>query len=260
MVLWASGCALRAPVTSEPAPAVVGFVADGQTGVRIAGARVLVLGLSRAAETDAAGQYVLRELRPGQLSIAAVAPGCRAAIGRITIAAGELRRVDLHVLPWSPGEFEQRFPAADPNRDGAAVIRVFEARDFERTSAATLAEFLQHAVPEMVSFGSGQAGAPPTLRGRAPSTRAESLVPLIIVNGILLGGGEAAPGDRTNIAALLNIPTREVQRVEILRGASSSALYGTGGAAGVIRIYTLRGDVESWETVPSGFCPRPARR
>jgi TonB-dependent SusC/RagA subfamily outer membrane receptor len=240
---------------------VTGFVTDARTGERVHGARVLLLDTNYATTTDGSGRYTLQGMRPGEYQIAALAPRCRAAVGLLRLEPRDVRRIDLQVEAWAPAAFADRFAEEpDPNRHGAGSIRVFTAHQVSTSSAPTVTDFLWRVVPEMMGLSSGQPGSAPRIRGRAQGLRAQSSVPLLLVDGVLLGGESQGRGSVDAMGALDQIRARDVERIEILRGPSATALYGTGGAAGAIRIYTLRGRAVRATPVSSGFCPAPERR
>jgi TonB-linked SusC/RagA family outer membrane protein len=81
---------------------------------------------------------------------------------------------------------------------------------------------------------SGQPGEGTTIMLRSPTSLRESGSPLIVVDGVILGGILADP-NTTSIDGM------DIESIEVIRGAAASSLYGSRAAAGVISITTARG-------------------
>jgi TonB-linked SusC/RagA family outer membrane protein len=76
------------------------------------------------------------------------------------------------------------------------------------------------------------AGAAPTIKVRGQGSISFSSSPLIVIDGIAVG---------TDADFLASMDMHDVESVEILKDASSSAIYGSRGANGVIMITTKKG-------------------
>jgi TonB-linked SusC/RagA family outer membrane protein len=76
---------------------------------------------------------------------------------------------------------------------------------------------------------SGQPGSEPSIRLRSATSLTGRQDPLIIVDGTI------------NALGLADVNSEDIERVEVIKGAAASSLYGSGGANGVIQIFTKRG-------------------
>ena len=76
---------------------------------------------------------------------------------------------------------------------------------------------------------SGQPGAAPAIRLRSPASISGKTDPLIIVDGTI-----------TRLS-LADIASEDIERVEVIKGAAASSLYGSDAANGVVQIFTKRG-------------------
>src|SRR5207237_419519 len=76
----------------------------------------------------------------------------------------------------------------------------------------------------------GAAGGEPAIRLRSATSISGTQDPLIIVDGTITRHG------------LADINSEDIQRVEVVKGAAASSLYGSDAANGVIQIFTKRGD------------------
>ncbi len=96
-----------------------------------------------------------------------------------------------------------------------------------------LSHVLRRVVPSMVGGRSGRPGSETKLRGRTRSASGGSNAPVVVLDGVVLG--------TSSIRDIDDIQVGDVALIEILRGASGGWSYGTGGAGGVIKIWTKRG-------------------
>lgn len=98
--------------------------------------------------------------------------------------------------------------------------------------AVNVSSSLQGKVAGLSTFQPGaQPGQDAYLQFRAANTLSNGQNPLILVDGIYM----------SNIS-LSDINTDDIERIEILNGAASSAAYGSQGGNGVIQIYTRTGN------------------
>ena len=76
---------------------------------------------------------------------------------------------------------------------------------------------------------SGQPGAAPAIRLRSPASISGTTDPLIIIDGTISRLG------------LADIASEDIERVEVIKGAAASSLYGSDAANGVVQIFTKHG-------------------
>ena len=88
-------------------------------------------------------------------------------------------------------------------------------------------------------------GSGGSIRIRGQNTASQTPEPLIYIDGVRVynlpvGGGTAS---RVSFSPLQDIAAQDIERVEVIKGASATTLYGTEAAGGVIQIFTKRGVV-----------------
>jgi hypothetical protein len=107
-----------APVPAAPAVGSVrGVVRDAATGAPLAGVRIAVAGTSLSALTDAAGVFVITDVPPGSVSLAASAADRPAASRDVVVQAGATAQAEFSLEPTPP-------PAAPPVAPVVAVAPV----------------------------------------------------------------------------------------------------------------------------------------
>jgi len=114
-------------------------------------------------------------------------------------------------------------------RDLTGSVASVKQNDIAQVAAPDAMQAMQAKVPglDLVS-GDGQAGSSVSITLRGNRSISASNNPLIIVDGVEYSGA-------------LDIPANDIESMDILKDASSTAIYGTKGANGVIIITTKRG-------------------
>ena len=92
---------------------------------------------------------------------------------------------------------------------------------------------------------SGQPGAAPAIRLRSPASISGRTDPLIIIDGTI------------SRLSLADVASEDIERVEVIKGAAASSLYGSDAANGVVQIFTKRGaslaEAQSYLTVRNEY-------
>ena len=240
-LLATSVAAALATLTLSTAPlsaqeAVIKGKVTTETGEPLGGANIVVANTNLGAITAANGTYTLTI-------------GANAARGQQVVLTARYigHKPVTRTVTLSSGEQEQNFQLAeDPLRlDEVVVTGVAEPTDRRKlpmTVASVNADQLQ-AVPGASALqavegkvagvrlipNSAQPGGEPSLRLRGATSIGGRQDPLIIVDGVITRFG------------LADIAGEDVERVEIVKGAAASALYGSDAANGVVQVFTKRG-------------------
>jgi TonB-linked SusC/RagA family outer membrane protein len=223
-----------APLAAQEA--VIKGKVTSETGEALGGANVVVANSNVGAVTAANGTYTLTI-------------GANAARGQQVVLTARYigHKPVTRTVSITSGEQEQNFQlAADPLRlEEVVVTGVAEATDRRKlpmTVASVGADQLQ-AVPGASALqavegkvagvrlvpNSAQPGGEPSLRLRGATSIGGRQDPLVIVDGVITRYG------------LADLAGEDVERVEIVKGAAASALYGSDAANGVVQVFTKRG-------------------
>jgi len=144
-------------------------------------------------------------------------------------------------------------------RSLGASIGVIDSAMIASSFARTLSELLAARVPGVsVMRSSGIVGGGSRVRLRGATGIYATREPIVIVDGVRVdatqnGLGLSIGGQQPS--RLDDIDIDQIARIEVLRGPAASALYGTNGAGGVIRITTRapsRSQQLAWSTYAEG--------
>ncbi len=161
-------------------------------------------------------------------------------------------------LPFVSGKGTSYGSQQVPRSLGASV-GVIDSAMIATSHARTLSELLEARVPGVsVMRSSGIVGAGSRVRLRGATGIYATREPIVILDGIHVdatqnGLGLSIGGQQPS--RLDDIELDQIARIEVLRGPAASALYGTNGAGGVIRVTTRapsRSHRLSWSTYGEG--------
>jgi TonB-dependent starch-binding outer membrane protein SusC len=226
----------------------------GEDGGPLAQAQLILVGTGLGARAADNGQYTIVNVPAGQYRLRAQLIGHRPVESPITVAAGAVTTqnfsmqkqalsLDAIVVTGTAGAARQR-------EVGNSIAQIDMSKLKEAPS--TVGDLLQGKSPGMqVMQSSASAGSGSMIRLRGNVSVAMSNQPLIYVDGVRLrsdGYQKNVPPSGSNlrsgndIASPLNdVNPNDIERIEIIKGAAAATLYGTEAAAGVIQIFTKRG-------------------
>ncbi len=234
---------------------ITGTITDAETGDPLPGANVLVVGtlLGGAAGTD--GEYTITGVPAGENRLEARFVGYRTIRQTVTVAADERLEVNFEMA-----QTMVRFDEIVVTGVGGEVAIREIGHSISRLNIAELEfpgvnvdDMLSGRVPSMtVNPGSGTMGAGAAIRLRGNTSISQSNQPLVYIDGIRqssdtypLNASQGAAFWQTpqSTASPLNdINPLDIERVEIIKGASATTLYGSEAASGVIQMFTKRGE------------------
>jgi TonB-linked SusC/RagA family outer membrane protein len=232
-----------------------GKVLDPQSKEPIVAAQVQVAGTGSVVFTEPDGSFVLENLPAGPVKLDISAPEHESHL--IEVPA-EQPTVDV-TLALTKGEqivIEGRAPliVKQNQANGASVI---DDADLNRVSAQTLDTAMAGKLSGAnFQSNSGAPGGGAQLRLRGISTINGVSSPLYVVDGVIIsnisvpsganaitaaaaGGSSSIQDNPVNRLADLN--PNDVETLEVLKGASAAALYGSKASNGVVVITTKRG-------------------
>ena len=232
---------------------VTGRVTHAQGGQPIVGAQVRVTGTNLGAVTDDAGQYTIRLVPPGDVTLRVTRIGFGEQTRTVTTTAGMTANADFALAPVAIQLAEVVTTATGEQRRvevANAVTRIDAARAVEAGAIQNVGQVLATRAPGVQVVQGGLIGAGTRIRIRGTSSLSLSNEPIYIIDGIRAEA--AASSISPNIGTGGTTPSRindinpeEIETIEVVRGPSAATLYGTDAANGVVVITTKRGRVGS---------------
>ncbi|MBD5322342.1 MAG: SusC/RagA family TonB-linked outer membrane protein [Bacteroides sp.] len=135
-------------------------------------------------------------------------------------------------------------------RASTSSITSIKAEDILRPDAISIDQMLEGQVPDLMYMSnSGETGVTPKIRIRGTSSIIGNREPLWVVDGIVVNDPVPISAEDLNDPdyvnrignAIAGLNPQDIERLDVLKDASATALYGTKAANGVIVITTKRG-------------------
>jgi TonB-linked SusC/RagA family outer membrane protein len=209
---------------------VTGVVADAE-GITLPGVTIAVKGTVNRTVSDVKGNYTITI--PGTAATLVfsfigmqsreIAVGAQQSKLDVTLENATRDLNDVVVVGYG----------VTKKRDVTGSVGSIKGSDLNRVPSGSVDQLLQGKIAGVqVIAPSGQPGAGATIRVRGFGSRSDANA-LVVVDGIPLGDA----GD------IKQVNPDDIESVEVLKDASSSAIYGSRGANGVILITTRRGKI-----------------
>ena len=143
------------------------------------------------------------------------------------------------------------YQVVDRRKNTSAVTSV-KAEDIMIPGMTTIDKMLEGQIPDlMVMTNSGESGVASRIRIRGTSTLIGNREPLWVIDGVIVQDPVQISPDELNDPDYINrignaisgLNPQDIDRIDVLKDASATALYGTKAANGVIVITTKRGHI-----------------
>jgi len=238
---------------------IEGTVSD-ESGNPLVGANVTVDGTSFGAATGVDGDYTINipsgTIDGNTVVVAASYIGYKSAIASVDVPVGGSVNLIFSLAVDAIGLKAVLVTALGftGNRDeqGSSSVSV-AAADMTRSGESLMGNSLAaKASNVIVNAVAGDPGASTSIKIRGANTISGASQPLIVVDGMpinnstVYGGGNNISGGRdagtVQQSRLNDLNANDIESVEVLKGASAAALWGSRAANGVIMIKTKDGD------------------
>jgi len=260
LVLVALSLVARAADARPPRPlarTISGHVTNSVTGDPVAGASVSVVGTQVTTTTSDKGEFSL-SAPEGAVTLSIRGIGYK----RRTVAVGaDQSTVDVKIEPdifnleavvvtGQATGVEKRYA---PN-----AVATVPALEVSRVPAPSLETAIQGKVPgAVIQQNSGAPGGGIQVKLRGVSTLNGLSSPLYVVDGVIMSdvaiennqqvitlsnsGSNPSPLQQNQVNRIADLNPYDIDNVEVLKGASAAAIYGSKAANGVVVITTKRG-------------------
>lgn len=212
---------------------ISGKVVDGNN-LPLPGATVIIKDSSSGTSTDFDGNYSIKAKAGETLIISFVGYATK------EITVGTSSKIDVRLQEDAESLEEVVIVAygAQTRKSVVGAITVVSSDVIENQQVIDVTSALQGSVPGVnIISGGGQPGNNPTIRIRGVSSINASASPLIILDGAPFNGN------------INTISADQIESINVLKDASSTSLYGSRGANGVILITTKKGKLNAAPTV-----------
>ncbi|REG94796.1 SusC/RagA family TonB-linked outer membrane protein [Flavobacterium aquicola] len=214
---------LMTSLTAFSQNTIQGIVSD-ENGLMIPGANISVIGSSKAVTTDFDGKYKIEANGDAVLSFSFIGFDAQKII-----AAG---RTTINVVLKSSNENLKEIVVIGygsvKKADLTGSVSTVKTKALQDIPSNSIEQVLQGRVAGLQITTSQVPGSASTVRIRGGSSLRGSNSPLVVVDGFPLGDA----GD------LKQINVADIDKVDVLKDASASAIYGSRGANGVIIVTT----------------------
>ena len=219
---------------------VVGTIVDTD-GVPLIGASILVTNTTTGTVTDIDGNFSLTVPEQGEsltVSYTGFATQTIPLVAdegtyEIILSADGIGLDEVLVIGYSPVK----------RKDLVGSVASIDAKDIDVQAGSTVQSALRNAPGVVVQQSSGAPGAGYNIRVRGSTSVTASNEPLFVVDGVPVIAGSFSQvgigGQQTNALADLN--PADIESMEILKDASTTAIYGSRAANGVVLITTKSG-------------------
>ena len=226
--------ALSGPAAMAQQPNVSGKITD-QSGQPIVGASIIEQGTTNGTITGVDGTYTLPIKGGGNATVLTVQ-----SLGYVTqtIPAKGRARIDVTmsedavaldaVVAIGYGTVKQK--------DLTTAVSIVKTDDIDRRPITSVSAALQgKAAGVQVLQPNGAPGQGMVVRVRGASSISSSNDPLYVVDGVPVGTGNLA---------IAYLSPNEIETLQVLKDASSAAIYGSRAANGVVLITTKQGNIK----------------
>lgn len=245
--------------------AIEGTVESAATNQPLGNVQVFIQGTEIGTITSGDGTYRLTGVPTGEHTVQARLIGYQPTSRSVTVEAGALTRVDF-ALSQSAVELDEVVvtgtAGASTRRDLGTSVGVIDEELVESTPANNTSDLLYGNVTGLTQMtNTGQVGGGSQIQLRGFNSVTQSSQPLIYIDGVRINNNSAGAsnpgpaGAQTSPNPLDNLDPANIARIEVVRGAAATTLYGTEAAGGVIQIFTKQaetGQNASWQVNLTG--------
>ncbi len=219
---------------------ITGKVTAEEDGSPVPGANVVVKGTTNGTVTDANGVYKL-SLPAGPAILVASFIGMQT----MEVEVGDRTTVDF-AMPSDVKQLTEVVVTAmnvkvDKDKFGSAVSTVGGQALTRSGETSVLTGLTGKAAGVLITRSGGDPGAGAYIQIRGQNTINGNSQPLIVIDGVPMSNTSEGTATVMQQSRLNDLNPEDIESMEVLKGASAGALWGTRAANGVIMITTKKG-------------------
>ena len=221
---------------------VSGTVTNAGTGEPLVGVNVILKGTSKGVSTDLDGNYTISQL-PADAVLSFTFLGFESK--EVVVNAQTSINVALTPVTSELDELVIVGYGKKKKRNLTGSIASVGSEEIEKTNQQDAVSILQgRAAGVQVTSNSGAPGGAMTIRVRGNSSLNSGNDPLYVVDGVPIESNSLSSLNGTEnfgLNPLADINPGDIESIEVLKDAASTAIYGSRAANGVVMITTKRG-------------------
>jgi TonB-linked SusC/RagA family outer membrane protein len=235
------------PVNAQETGRITGQVTSAQNMRPLDGAQVSIEGTGMGGLANGQGRFLLLNVPAGTHTVRVTMIGFGTTRQQVTVVAGQVATADfsLNETALALDELVVTGTAAEVRaKEVGNSLDAVTSREIQNIPLRNSEDILSGRAPGVtVMTNSGQPGAGGTVKIRGINSISQTKDPLIYVDGIRIFNEptRAGWGARTSTTPLQDINAKDIERIEIVKGAAATTLYGTEASSGVIQIFTKKG-------------------
>lgn len=232
---------------AQDAGRIEGRVTDARSHQPLSAVSVFVQGTGIGAQTNDRGAFVLINVPAGQYELRARRIGFTTLNRPVIVVAGQTATVNFELgeAAISLDEVVVTGTAvATRAKEVPTSTDVVNMENIRNAPVANAQQVLAGRIPSVtIQANSGQPGAGGSIKIRGTNTITQSVEPLLYVDGVRVFNELTRNnyGARTASNPLQDINPDDIERIEVVKGAAATTLYGTEAAGGVIQVFTKKG-------------------
>ena len=212
-------------LTAQNLRSITGIILDGRNNTPMANVSVVVKGAKTGATTNAGGEFTIR-VKQGDVLVFSYA-----GYEPHEVAVQNQARLD-YTLQESTSKLNEVVVigyGTVRRKDLTGSVASVSGKDIAAVPIVSAAQALQGKIPGVnVTSQDGRPDASVSIRVRGGGSISQSNEPLYIVDGFPVG-------------SINDIPPNQIESIDVLKDASSTAIYGARGANGVVIVTTKSG-------------------
>ncbi|HEV8366282.1 MAG TPA: TonB-dependent receptor plug domain-containing protein, partial [Gemmatimonadaceae bacterium] len=234
------------PLIAQNTGTITGKVTVEGIGRALPQAQVGIIGLPMGTQTNESGDFRLTGVPAGPRQVRVQRLGFAPQTQQVTVVAGQTTTLNISIRE-APVALEQVVVTATGEmrkKEIATSMSTISATQLENAPVVSTQQMLSAQSPGVtVLANSGQPGAGGVIKLRGNNSISQDNNPIIYVDGVRIFSGNTpnVANARQNTLPLNDIRAEDIDRVEIVKGAAATTLYGTEASGGVIQIFTKRG-------------------
>ena len=248
-----------AATLAQSTGAIAGTVTIEASARPLGSVQVTIARSPLGTQTDDGGEYRLTNVPVGTHELRFQRIGYAPATRQVTVAAGEVATVNV-ALREAPVSLEQVVVTATGEQRKKEIphaLSTISTEEIQDNPASNTQQLITAKAPGVtVLSNSGQPGSGGLIQLRGTNSISQGNRPLIYVDGVrIYSGTRGVVGNARQTTLPVNdIDPEDIERVEIVKGAAATTLYGTEASGGVIQIFTKRGraGAPEWSLEVSG--------